>query len=402
MLRNPTLWLVAVLAAALVLGLALISSRQSSKLAGASARPTTYSAAPEGMRALYDLLASLGYQVQRFQRPYTELPDGYGYLLIVVEPLAHELDKEEVVALKGWLDTGNGLLLILGSPKSAVLEACGWNIGKIEESNEQPREVPGVEIDPDQELLKGYLDDVRRVWVDGRLRLILDKQYTFDPLVREGDVVHASIFRRRLGRKYIVSGSIGHRNKDLARADNAVLFVNFAKKEAGDSLVLFDEYHQGYESPPNNSKSLWGALGPTAQIFALHMLLVLGLIVYNANIRFGPPLALRPPSSRPSTEYIESMAGLFQRARATGIALEMHYAAFTRDLAKRLGLPPDADIDRLADASAASLGLPRQELHELLKTCQEALAQERPNEDEMTSLVTTLQSLRRSIDLDRF
>lgn len=402
MLRNPTLWLVAVLSAALVLGLALIGSRQSSKLAGASARPTTYSASPEGMRALYDLLANLGCRVQRFQRPYTELPDDSGQLLIVVEPLARELDEEEVAALKGWLDYGNALLLILGSTKSSVLEACGWKIGKIEAANDPPREVPGVEIDPDEELIKRYLDDVRRVWVDGRLRLILDKQYTFEPLVREGDVVHASIFRRRLGKKFIISGSIGHRNKDLARADNAVFFVNIAQKKVGDSPVLFDEYHQGYESPPNEGKSLWGALGPTAQIFALHMLLVLGLIVYNANIRFGPPLALRPPSSRPSTEYIESMAGLFQRARATGVALEMHYAAFTRDLAKRLGLPPDADLDRLADASAATLGLPRQELRELLNTCQEALAEERPREDEMTSLVATLQSLRRSIDLDRF
>lgn len=99
----------------LVLGIALFVQPNSRPVSDVS---TTYSAAPNGVKAFYTLLGDrLGYNVDRFEHPYTELPKRAS-MLVVVNPLVKvPIDDDEADALRRWVESGRTVIFVSDSLK---------------------------------------------------------------------------------------------------------------------------------------------------------------------------------------------------------------------------------------------------------------------------------------------
>jgi hypothetical protein len=86
-----------------------------------------------------------------------------------------------------------------------------------------------------------------------------------------------------------------------------------------------------------------------------------------------------------------AVGNLLQRAKARGQAAGLLSDDLRRSLAERLGLPPSAPADQVADAVAARAGIPRERV---LRT----LAQVNPRDEaELVALSQAVDTIRREV-----
>lgn len=355
------------------------------------AQPTSYSAGPSGVKGLYELLDRQGLSVGRWERPIRELPADA--VLIVMEPLARPMDQDGSKALRRWQAAG-GRLLLFASGSLALpgvpVEGVAVESTGAATSEERPRGARG-----------SVLSGVRTVRLEGRQRLTLAVNKRAGVLA--ADRYGALVVRGPgPGRTVVVADALSPRNGRLADADNAVLLANLASGLAnGDRPIFFDEYHQGFGGEGGGGPSLWEAVGPATRAAFWYLLVGVLFVVYNANRRFGAPRRLETGRDRPVTEYIESMARLYRRAGARGIALEFLSSAFERDLAARVGVAPDARREEIARAAERLLGLPATEVAELLQRCDRAGTGAPLTDAETLRLAKDIYGYRRKADIAR-
>jgi hypothetical protein len=400
-------WILGALLGLFVLGTAWLTQRGEENQR--REQPTTYSTGRGGTRALFDLLDRQGVAVVRFERPYTRIPADAG-LLIMFEPIARNdgnLEEGENAALWKWVENGGSFLLVTspqGMGKGVELNSVGVSLEKS-----QPADLPvNSEVSP-------LLRDVGKLLVEGPLRLQnLDpkKQTT---LVADAEGAYAVTFPRKKGRVTVVTEGLAASNAQLAKADNAIFFVNVAQAAAGPSsakTVLFDEYHQGFGSESVGGNSLWQAMGAPLRNAFWYLGAVALILIYSLNRRFGAPIVIEGPRSRPSTEYIASMAGFYRRAQAADIPFENIYRAFLRDLAARVDAPPDASAETLATLASRRYGWSQDTLRALLDRSRAVIEQPavaagsrraaaRAHEREVFSLARQIQEFRRKAELVR-
>lgn len=360
-------------------------------------QPTTYSIDPDGLKVYYQLLERQGIQVRRFERPLNRLPDDAG-VLVMAEPQQRKVAPDEDAALWSWVKKGGTLLLIVSggvrNEEGRPLDLQGLTV--------QTKKALPADLPPNPEADYPLSRDVHRVHVEGAARLT-DPNEEGTPLVQDSEGIYVATWSYDKGGTVVVAtDGVMPSNRQIATADNAVLFVNIAQQRAKNRpVVLFDEYHQGFVAEEGGGRSLWAAVGAPARAALWYLLVVFLLVIYNANRRFGSPIALHPPEARPSTEYIEGMAGLFRRARAPELALEMIYHAFRHDLAARIDSAPDAPPETVAEAGARRFGWPADSVRTLLARCDEIAEGAKASEAEVLRLATEIQDYRRKAALVR-
>jgi hypothetical protein len=105
-------------------------------------------------------------------------------------------------------------------------------------------------------------------------------------------------------------------------------------------------------------------------------------------------LACRVVEPRTSPlEFIETMGGLYERARASTAAVATVYAHVRRRLLATLGLPPATDDERLAAAAAERLAFDRAELSSTLSHARAATTDADLTARQAVPLVAQLQGL---------
>ncbi len=371
-------------------------------------QPTTYSVGRGGTRALFELLGRQGFQAERFERPYTRLPANSG-LLVMFEPLPRDLAEGEQNALWKWVENGGSFLLVVS--KKGIGQGVGLESVAANSKVDRPGTIPVKSgISP-------LLQDVGTVWVEGDLRLDNRDKKKQKSLVSDSQGDYAIAFPRGKGAVTIVTEGLTASNAQLSRADNAVLFVNIAREYAkgGRKVILFDEYHQGFGYETAGGSSLWQAMGAPLRSAVWYLAAVCVILIYSLNRRFGAPIDIAVPNMRPSTEYIASMAGFYQRAQAADIPFEVIYHAFIRDLASRVDASPDMPTERLAEMAARRYGWTADPLKALFARAQAALAPQsmsmpapdtsrkaaRAREIEVFHLAQQIQDYRRKAELVR-
>src|SRR5262249_59843676 len=83
-------------------------------------------------------------------------------------------------------------------------------------------------------------------------------------------------------------------------------------------------------------------------------------------------------------EFVETLGGLYRRAHATRVALEVPYARFRMMAARQLGMKADAPTTELARALRNRLGYKDDNLQDLLQRIENALSD--PGLQESTAL----------------
>lgn len=106
-------WVMISMLVILLLIAVVAGSRQDkSKTNAYNPRRTSYSTAPAGLKALYDTLDRLDYRTRRHIDELTIQPaDGILFLIAPNTPVSYE----EKLALRGWVERGNTLIVVSGS-----------------------------------------------------------------------------------------------------------------------------------------------------------------------------------------------------------------------------------------------------------------------------------------------
>jgi hypothetical protein len=362
--------------------------------------PSTFSAQPQGVKALYLLLDHYGYPLVQLRTSWDALTSE-DHLLIVVEPLDADrpITKNEIAALHDWVAQGGTILWFVTSPPRP-LEPEDTVFGDVAITEAMARRTEIAPATP----TSPYLRDVSRIVVNSPVRLLPAPDAHYETLLRDSQGFVA--LHKPLGKGHclVVANNSSIDNAGIKDADNAVFLLNVADSamRGTPGRILFDEYHHGvgFDSrDPTRDDTQFGSL-PVPIRLAVWQLLGLGaLLVYNGNRRFGRPRMLPVMNYRPSTDYIGSMARLFRRAGAADIALQTLHKTFVRDLTHALDMPPDARRDLLVERAQSRYGVDGAALSRLLARCEEVQAGQRIGEMEMLGLAQQLEQFRRRCNL---
>jgi hypothetical protein len=175
-------------------------------------------------------------------------------------------------------------------------------------------------------------------------------------------------------------------NAGIAKSGNLSLFLNsIAENESKDTRILWDEY---FHSPHH---SLGDYLGDTPIKYGLLQCLLFGVALLLTYSRRNLPIHPLPQKSRLSPlEFVETLGGLYRRARATHAALEVPYNRFRMIATRHLGLHPDTPVEELARTLHIRLRYKDDSLIDLIRRIEAALASPNAGEKNMLELVQQL------------
>lgn len=200
------------------------------------------------------------------------------------------------------------------------------------------------------------------------------------------------------GHVYVLQSRKFVTNEGLRSYRNALepLAIIF-RHAAPNRLVLFDEYHHGFVE--SDSWSMFGRMSRQVKI-ALAMLLAAGLVLcYSRGRRFGSVRRLpQKERLRPGFEFVESVARLYQRARAPHVAAGILCDSFSQNLCSRLGLPADADLRQV---TALLAGDSAAQVDRVLRQCERLKAGYRPTETELVDIAGQIHRLEKELGLVR-
>ena len=187
-------------------------------------------------------------------------------------------------------------------------------------------------------------------------------------------------------------------NGGINLADNAQLALNLVS--AGEFVVAFDEYHQGYGNDSNKFIQFFEGT-PVVAIF-LQGLILVGLVFFSQSQRFARPVP-EPEADRLSKlEYVAAMAELQSRTKAFDLAVENIYNDFRRRACRLFGLDNfTAKTSDLAAMIAERTGLDASKTGSDLFTCEEIIRGEPTNKREVLGLISSLRVIEERLGMTR-
>jgi hypothetical protein len=297
---------------------------------------SAFDARSGGYEAWYELLEREGVAPLRFERYPAFLDDSIG-TFIAANPLAflqtETMSEANAAALARWVRAG-GRVIVLGS--GPLSDALGKQIA-----------LPGVALKAQK--TKPFVDDslkrlrVKTLHSASPIRFERAKGYHTLLADKSGPIV----VRKSEGKGEVIAVADEQMftNAGIAAADNARLAYALALPRNGRA-VAFDESIHGHLIPEH-----WWQLVPRPFLVAVALTLAaVALAAIGSAVRLGPPLVPRARREVTSSEYIDALAALFERARAPQRAVHDAYVSTRRAVARKLGLADDTPDAVLAAA----------------------------------------------------
>jgi hypothetical protein len=144
-------------------------------------------------------------------------------------------------------------------------------------------------------------------------------------------------------------------NQELGKADNAVLLASLLVPVEGTTIQVLQP-----PLPGEGNGGLGDLVAPRVRLALWQLVVAFVLLALWRARRLGRPVAEPQPVQLPGAELVVAVGNLLQRAKGRGQAAGLLTDDLRRSLAERLGLPPSAPADQVADAVAARTGIPRQ------------------------------------------
>ncbi len=332
--RNPWLWLAIALATLIVL--TVVTAPNATKLEG-----STYSRAPSGYGAWFEAMMELGLPVQRWQLPLNQLPTSEDISLLRVASglRLQELTPEE----RRWVEQGNRLIVL--GVRSPVSEAPFIT--------ELPSEVGAVK-----------LETTRR---HGGLSAMNE---------RLGDRFGAAVWQQAYGAGIAVFAVTPHLAANAYQAESGN-FTFLAQLVSPDRQpVWVDEYIHGYrdsdetpvatETAPQNWMAYLAQTPLMPGFFQL--LILLGLLIWGMNQRFGAAASLSPAIANNSKAYIQALAAVLRKAQSSAFVIEVVGRHEQESIQRALGLERESLApEQLLTAWMQRTGRPATELEQALR-----------------------------------
>jgi hypothetical protein len=346
---RKTLMIAAAIFAVLVVAALLIGSPEGSE----ETSPTTYSVSSSGAKAAFLLLQETGYRIKRWEQSPAEIRMAPSHTLILAEP-SWPADKEERAALQRFVREGGRLVAIGQSagpmlPENACVatpfEELVWDKFPAIGPSSITRAAPQITLAP-------------------RARWGLPSS----ALVLYGKEKQAVVVRYPYGQGTVIwwASATPLTNAGLKEPGNLEFFLACLGDRTANS-ILWDEYFHGYGRSSKGSfeiKLLGGLLAQFAFLGAV--------ILLSFSRRSGP---VRPPAAEVSLsplEFVETLGGLYEHARASAVAVDIHYQRFWYWLTMRLGMSPNTSIEAIEQAMLIRWNFCEKQFASVLRECASA------------------------------
>ena len=176
-------------------------------------------------------------------------------------------------------------------------------------------------------------------------------------------------------------------NGAIGRPKHVELLVN-TLGPPGARTILWDEFYHGH------TRSFWSYISDTPFFAAITQALGIVALALFTYARRRRPIRGRVVEPRTSPlEFVDTMGGLYERARASTSAVATVHAHVRRRLLAALGLPPATDDERLVAAAAERLAFDRAELSSTLSHARAATTDPDLTARQAVPLVAQLQGL---------
>ncbi|HKT49257.1 MAG TPA: DUF4350 domain-containing protein [Candidatus Angelobacter sp.] len=363
--RRLLLW-AAVIVTVLVIALAVFSSSQQE-----SEVTTSYSADSAGAKAAFMLLQQQGYKVERWEQSPNQLPADVANTTLVLASPFNPPSKQEKISLQLFLSRG-GRILATGYIASLFLP--------------QADSLPEMLAGPAWKSFEPQL--VSPLTRAGTIRMSPSAYWKSSHafcLVHYADGERPVVVSYKVGKGEVIwwASSIPLTNAGISAAGNLALLLNSLGN--GDVHILWDEYFHGYR------QTLGAYFSEPPLMFGLLQGVLLLLVVVLTFSRRSLPIHPLQENSRLSPlEFVETLGGLYHRAKATHAALEVPYMRFRTIVTRRLGLRTDISADDLARSVRKRLAYKDNSLTEMLRRIEATLAQDEPGEQVVLDLAQEL------------
>jgi hypothetical protein len=348
----------------------------------ADVQASTYATHASGAKAAYLVLQRLGYDVQRSFEPVASLVgriEPERAVLVIVSPNEGP-SKQDTVAVQRFIErggvvlaTGMGSAFLPGLPR--LSQRFSFNMtphtyrAADPATNRFARETPSLTIR--SEVDDGPSSSARAGYA-----------------VAFTDHDDAAVLTKAIGRGHAIwwSGSSPLSNRDIREPGHLALLLNTIGPAAQGRVIVWDEYYHGY------ARGFWSYLANTPLPAALAQLGVIAAAApFTFSRRRGPIRAAVADSRASAMEFVEAMAALYHKARATSGAVETGRARLRRLLAGSAQLPAGASDDHVVKAAAVRYAIDERELRELLATSARAAEQTKLPAREALTIVQRLQ-----------
>ncbi len=311
---------------------------------------SSLSAGARGTLALYRWLGKAGFQVERTQGGQ-QFPPGAD-TLFMINP-NDDFPEGQAGSVRRWVEEGHTLVLALGGRAGDLSTELGGEHPMLREL--------GVDI----VISAGYSGTVPvaqpflnrplpgKVDLPGSFSLDVPLSNTVVLASAKSDtggrLPLAAMMKLGGGRVFLLASDYVLSNEGIGQESNWALVYNMVQMSGGNR-VAFDEAHHG--------QSVGGDLVALITNNAWGWALVYGVLAMAAYIfwsarRLGPPLPVRKADQRrPTSEYVNSVAALFRRARKPGYAAERYLQYFKRTLSRHAELDPFLTDARFVQALA--------------------------------------------------
>ena len=346
--------------------------------------PTTRSSASEGAKAAYLLLTDLGYTVERWAVPPTELPQpASDTLLILAEPLL-PASAEEISALARFVNSG-GRVLAIGQEAARMVPQGG--LLKVEANEAEWKIYRAVAPSP---LTRGADEILMAPGTRWEM-----KRFGHLAVYAEGSQAAVVTYRVGQGRVIWWAAPTPLTNAGITLSGNLQLFLNSVGPARG-GRVLWDEYYHGERGTLRS----YLQKTPVPLAFAQLGVLALALLLTFAR-RSGP---VRPPqvAARLSPlEFVETLGDLYHRGHAGAAAASISVQHFRALLTRRLGLPAGAPIAQLHQAARDRLGWTEPGFYEALQAAERATRQSDISDEDALRVVQSLEHYAELLQIKR-
>jgi hypothetical protein len=358
----------------LVLLVSLISPQATQR---AESTPSSYASDSGGALAAYSLLQELHRNVSRWEEPLTDLPeDSEDAVLIIADPIQTPTGGEQAALLQ-FLKKG-GRILFTGPGAGAFFQEAIAVESEAEFETETfdanmpsgfTRGAPKINMRPEAE------------WIE-----LNDSQFAL-----YGEASKPVIISWRMGKGTILwwAGATPLTNAGILRENNLELFLDAVSDPAADRDeqpdIYWDEYFHGERS------SLSAYIAKTPLPWGILQIAIIGIAVILTFGRRSGPVSVPPVVSRLSPlEFVDTLAGLYQRAHAEPAVVGIVYQRLRSTLSRQLRLSSTGSDTELGQAVAQRLGANGVEF---VRTMQRAAAASRAAEVPAADAFTIVQRL---------
>lgn len=282
--------------------------------------PSTYLAGQHGARAAYETLLRSGYQVERWERPLSELAATAGpdTVVIFAEPFTRE--KADIDAVRTILDRGGRVLstglwggIILPADSSTTPDDFSFAACKLDPEGLDPLAGTGeVWMLP------------QATWQVGNPTQRVEYSCAGSPAVVEYN----------WGKGHVVwwASSTPLENGSLARANNLDLLLNSLGPRDGRHFYWDESLH-------GEVRSVWSyASGPSLTLLWVGLPTIALLVVFSFSRRSGPVRDLPLPTRAAPIEFLDALGSLYRNAGAASAVVSIAWERFRRHALRICGL----------------------------------------------------------------